>query len=176
MMWTYRGPNTHTFKEWTSFIDEITKAVGKGSPVHLVPSARNFAAVDSILYDPNDPKAVLTCIQITMKESHPINAKGLKCIQGSLKPGGALAGLRPTQAKWWRFIFVVPLQMASTYKSQNLDGDTGRGEWAGKVHQYVLGLEEKTIFGKSDPSVRRATTTLQEGEQQVRCEFVFEHC
>jgi hypothetical protein len=66
--------------------------------------------------------------------------------------------------------------MASTYKSQNLDGDTGRGEWAGKVHQYVLGLKEETIFGRSDSSVQRATTTLQEGEQQVRCEFVFEHC
>jgi hypothetical protein len=99
MMWTYRGPNTHTFKERTSFIDEITKAVGKGSPVHLVPLARNFAAVDSILYDPNDPKVVLTCIQITMKESHPIDVKGLKRIQGWLKPAGALAGLRPTQAK-----------------------------------------------------------------------------
>jgi hypothetical protein len=86
MMWTYRGPNTHTFKERTSFIDEITKAVGKGSQVHLVPLARNFAAVDSILYyDPNDPKAVLTCIQITMKESHPVDVKGLKRIQGWLK-------------------------------------------------------------------------------------------
>jgi hypothetical protein len=69
-----------------------------------------------------------------------------------MQPGGALAGLRPTQAKWWHFIFVVPPKMASTYKSQNLDGDTGRGEWAGKVHQYVLGLKEGTIFGRSDSS------------------------
>jgi hypothetical protein len=169
MTWTYRGPNTHTFKEWTSFIDEITKAVGKRSPVHLVPSIPNFAAVDSILYDPNDPKAVLTCIQITMKESHPINVNGLKRIQGWLKPGGALAGLRPTRAKWWCLIFVVPSTMASAYKSQYLDGDTDRGEWAGKVHQYVLGLKEEPIFGRSG---RSATTTLQEGEQQVRYEFV----
>jgi len=55
--------------------------------------------------------------------------------------------------------------MADTLTLQLLDGDTSGREWAKKVHQYVLGLEEQSIF--SPPSVQ-LTTTSQQGEEQVR--------
>ena len=72
MTWAYRGPiRRFTFEEPT-VIEQITDAVRKKELRHLVPLARNFPAVDSILYDPNDPNAVLTCIQITRNENHPI--------------------------------------------------------------------------------------------------------
>ncbi len=39
------------------------------------------------------------------------------------------------------FRIIVPPEMASTFTLQELKGDTKLGAWAGKVEQYVLGLE-----------------------------------
>ncbi|KAF8505817.1 hypothetical protein F5888DRAFT_1604032, partial [Russula emetica] len=160
--WTYRGRIRHiTFQESTVF-NEISKAVRKRKPLHLIPFVRNFPAVDLILYDPDDPDAVVTCFQITMNKDHASIVSGLQRIQSWFKLGTPLEGLRPTGTRPWRFLFVVPSGMVSTFKSQNLDGDTRGREWAGKVHQYVLGLEEETIFGtRSDSSVQCAITSQE---------------
>ena len=56
------------FEDSTVF-KELDQAVNNSEPVHLLPSSRNFPAVDSILYNPNDGSAVLTCIQVTVKET-----------------------------------------------------------------------------------------------------------
>jgi hypothetical protein len=150
--------------EDSTISNDLTEAVRKQEPVHMVPSARDFAAMDSILFNPNDRDAVLTCIQITMNLEHHISVKDLIKIQGWLQ-GDPLANLRPSKKTPWRFVFVVPTRNASKFICQKLDGDTSKGEWAGKVHQYVLGLEEGTIFGpRSNPIVQHATTS-----QQVQC-------
>jgi len=52
--WTCRGPVERLDTLESEFPEAITKAVGKPKPLHLIPLARNFRAVDSILYDPND--------------------------------------------------------------------------------------------------------------------------
>ena len=79
MMWTYCGCTPcFTFLQDADFIDEITKAVQNGQPLHLVPLVRNFPAVDSIVYDPNE---ALTCIQTTVSRNHPIVVSGLQRIQ-----------------------------------------------------------------------------------------------
>jgi hypothetical protein len=136
--WTYRGRMPRiTFQELKA-IDEIMKVVEANKPVHLVPSATNFAAVDSIVYD---PKEVLTCIQVTMNSKHPIAVSGLQRIERWLQPDTPPAYLRPTETKPWRIIFIVPPDMASSFTKQKLEGDTAEGEWAGKVVQYVVGLE-----------------------------------
>lgn len=57
--------------------------------------------------------------------------------------------------------------MASTFKLQELDGDTSRGEWAGKMDQYVLGLEEQGVFRKRPESNVQRAITSQLGGQQV---------
>ena len=89
MTWTCRGPIPRVNFLWESdFIDEITKAVQNNEPRHLVPSAPNFPAVDTILYGPND---VLTCIQTTVSSKHPINATGLEEIQSWLEARTLLA-------------------------------------------------------------------------------------
>ncbi|KAI0277011.1 hypothetical protein BGY98DRAFT_982636 [Russula aff. rugulosa BPL654] len=168
--WTCHGAIRRiTFDESTIF-NELTEAVRNRTPVHLVPSARNFAAVDSILYDPDDPNAVLTCIQITMNMKqnmkHPIAVSGLKLIQRWLKRESSLDGLRPQKNRPWRFLFVVPSDDASKFKSQRFIGDTRTGEWAGKVHQYVLGLREQTIFGRSSDSIVQHAST---SKQRDRC-------
>ena len=137
--WTCRGPLPRFNFLWKSdFINKITKAVQNNGPLHLVPSAPHFPAVDSILYAPND---VLTCIQTTVSSKHPINADGLRLLQKWLVNCTELAHLRPSATVPWRFVFIVPPGNASDFKWQNYENDTPLGEWAGKVHQYVLGLD-----------------------------------
>jgi len=78
--WTYCGRNRRgTFQELTVF-NEIAEAVGCRRPLRLVRSIRNYPAVDSILYGPNDPNALVTFIQITMNEDHAITVSGLELI------------------------------------------------------------------------------------------------
>jgi hypothetical protein len=122
----------------TTVIGKITSAVATNEPVHLVPSATNFPAVDSIIYYPND---VLTCIQTTINDDHPIAVSGLRRIQSWLQ--SPLGDLRPKKKEGsrWRFIFIVPENMAPTFRLQDFKGDTDKDEWAGKVVQYVFGLE-----------------------------------
>ena len=140
MTWSYRGPiRRFNFLQDLDFIDEITKAVQSRNPLHLVPLALNFP-VNSILYDPNE---ALTCIQITISRKHHILVSGLQRIRSWLKRDTRLAGLLPLKERPWRFIFIVPSDEAS-FELQRLEGDT-QGEWAGKVQQYVLGLD---VVGK----------------------------
>jgi hypothetical protein len=124
--WTYRRPIDHiTFQESTSTVlGEITKAVRNRKPLHLIPLVRNFPAVDSILYDPDDLDALLTCIQITINKDRPMLVSDLRLIQSWLKQRTTLGGLRPTKTRPWRFLFVVPSGMVSTFKLQKSVGVT----------------------------------------------------
>lgn len=47
--------------------------------------------------------------------------------------------------------------MMSTFTLQELDRDTARGVWTGKVDQYVLGLDEEIVFREI------SSTTSQQG-------------
>jgi hypothetical protein len=168
-VWSGHEARPFTFEDLT-FFNELTKAVMKKEPLHLVPSARNFAAVDSILYNPNDLDAVFTCIQVTVnRKQHAVSVEGLRKIQSYLKRDTLLNGLRPSKKRPWRFVFVVQSPKASTFEPQEWIGDTPKGEWAGKVHQYVLGLKEETIFEARSDSIVQHATTSQQGYQQVRC-------
>jgi hypothetical protein len=140
--WTYRRPlDRFNFRRESDFFNGITKAVRDQKLLHLVPISRNFMTVDSIIYDPNE---ALTCIQVTVRREHDILVKGLKRIQSWLK--GPLDNLRPSRTIPWRFIFIVPSD-TKTFESQRLIGDSSRGEWARKVHQYVLRLDvEKDVL------------------------------
>ncbi len=136
--WTFRG-RIRYFTEDSTAVDEVTNAVATKEPLHLVPLISSFPAVDSIVYDPNE---VFTCIQTTVnKGEHPISVSGLQRIQRWLDLQTSLAGLLPSKKKPWRFIFIVPSNMVSTFKKQRFKGDTDNNEWAGKVKQYVLGWE-----------------------------------
>ncbi|KAF8273634.1 hypothetical protein EI94DRAFT_1676237 [Lactarius quietus] len=142
--WIYPGPTNRVEYDLSTARGLIEEAIRRQLAYHLVPSAPNFPAVDSIIYDPNDK--VLTCIQITRNVDHPIAVSGLRDIQSWLKLRTASAKLRPSKATPWRFLFVVPEAKASNFKPQTFKGDTDKGEWAGKVDQYVLGLKDQIIF------------------------------
>ncbi len=139
--WTYRGPIPRfTFQE-PAVIAKIKNAVETKKPLRLVPSAPNFPAVNSIIYHPDDD--VLTCIQITMNTDHPIAVRGLRRIQSWLKPNTPPENLSAEDTRKWRFVFIVPFDMASTFTSQKFEdkkGNTDNREWAGKVDQLVFGV------------------------------------
>jgi hypothetical protein len=138
--WTYRGPIKRVTFGDSALADIIKNAVETKSSLHLVPLARNYPSVDSIVYHPDDG---ITCIQVTInkKKVHPINVEGLRKIQKSLKLRTPLADLRPSETEPWRFIFIVSPEVEPGFTSQIFIGDTQHGEWAGKVNQYVLGLD-----------------------------------
>jgi hypothetical protein len=169
--WIYGERVRHVnFHESTIFA-EISEAVKSRERLLMIPLIRNFPAVDSIFYDPNDPNdQVLTCIQITRSFDHPIAVSGLQLIQSWLKRGTPLNRLRPSVKKPWRFVFVVPFGMADTFKSQDLVDKARKtntkdvADWPKKVQQYVyvLGLKEESIFIRGSDS--SATSS-----QQVWC-------
>ena len=138
MTWIYRGPVPRfIFLQDLDFIDELTNAVQKNRPLHLVPLVRNFPVVDSIVYVPNEP---LTCVQTMISGEHPVVVQGLKRIQSWLKEDTLLARLHPSNERPWRLILIVPSDDVA-FELQQSRGDTAQGEWAGKVHQYVLQLD-----------------------------------
>ena len=139
MTWIYRAPIPRsTFLQDLDFIYKLTSAVENNESLHLVPLIRNFLTVDSIVYVPNEP---LTCVQTTTRREHPIVVRGLLRIQSWLKQDSpALSPLRPSDIRPWRLIFIMPSGEAD-FGFQQLQGDTSPGEWAGKVHQYVLRLD-----------------------------------
>jgi len=138
--WPYRGSFQRVRFDKRNYIEN---SIVNDEPLHLVSSAPNFDAVDSTICD---PKEVLTLIQTTINSTRPIAVKDLHRIQNWLKHRTQRQSLRPAQARPWRFIFIVPESMASTFTSQRLYEDTPGGIWAKNMNQYVLGLKEENIF------------------------------
>ena len=146
--WTYRGPiQRFNFLQDSDFIDELTKAVRNEKPLHLIPLARDFEALDSIIYDTKE--MLLTCIQITIYGEQDILVSDLQRIQSWLKDDTPLAGLRPSKRRPWRFVFIVPSD-EEPFEPQRLKGVTAQDEWAGKVHQCVLTLG---VLGEDNESI-----------------------
>ena len=137
MTWTPGSTRRFDFLDGSEFTGKLTEAVQNGTRVHLVPSIPDFPAIDSILYNPDQG---LTFIQITISEKHPIRVSGLKRIQRWLEKKTLLERFRPLKERPWRFLFIVDSGEA-TFEPQELKGDSARGSWAGKVQQYVLGLD-----------------------------------
>ena len=94
-----------------------------------------------LLYSPGD---VLTVIHATVETEHPVAVVGLERIQS------ILSNFQSSIAdNNWRLIFVVPEQIASTFQIQKLEGDTDSNEWFKKVDQYILGINEDTLWGRT---------------------------
>jgi hypothetical protein len=104
---------------------------------------------------------VLTGIQVTIRDEHPVAVSGLKRIQGWLKQQSPLAHLRPSISdNHWRLVFVVPEAAAASFEQQPMEGDTGGNEWARKVDQYVLGIQEDTLWRRTATTGHSFVTTL----------------
>jgi hypothetical protein len=157
--WTYPGCSKHISFSSRSFTSHLENAINANQSCHLVPQDPNFPAVDSILYDLG---AVLALIQVTINPEHPVAISGLNHIQGWLKKDSpALGGLRPstTIGKHWKLVFVVPESLAADFKLQRLEGDSDKGGWARKIDQYVLGLPENALWGRTRTPINQQSHT-----------------
>ena len=122
---------------------KIADCVDARESVYLQPISDNFASLDSIIYQPNNP---LIGIQITNASSHSIKTKGLKALQSLLSSKNkSLSPLRPTPEKPWIILFVVPKQMEKSFTRQSITGHAN-ATWSKKTVQYVLGLDEREVF------------------------------
>jgi len=145
--WKYPGPTQRVNFEPRSFTSSLLAAVDAKQPLHLVLKDPNFPVVDSIVYDPN---AVLTGIQSTITPRHPEVVSGFRRIQGWLTLRTPLAELRPsTSGPHWHLIFAVPETMAQSFCQQGFEGDTTMHEWERKVDQYVLAVNDLSLWGKT---------------------------
>lgn len=143
--WTYPGPTTSSFSHSSTFTQSLRDAVTQEISLLLVPQP-NFAAVAAILYTPRD---VLTGIQVTVNTVHPVAVVGLQRIQKWLKQKSILDNLRPSvRGDHWRLIFVVPDDQAFSFEIQKFEGNGSDG-WLKKVDQWVLGMNEDTIWGRT---------------------------
>ena len=139
--WTYPGPTASSFSHSSTFPQLLEDAVTQQKSVHLVAQERSFPALHSILYSPGD---VLTVIHATVETEHPVAVVSLQRIQSILSN---LQSSIPDNN--WQLIFVVPEQIASTFQIQKFEGDADSNEWFEKVDQYVLGINEDTLWGKT---------------------------
>ena len=145
--WTYPGPTENSFSHSSTFPQLLEGAVTQQKSVHLVPQEPDFPAVHSILYTPG---YVLTVILVTVETEHPVAVVGLERIISWLKRDCTLANLQPSiLGNHWRLIFVVPEQIAPNFQIQKFEGDTDSNEWFGKIDQYVLGIGEDALWGKT---------------------------
>jgi hypothetical protein len=143
----------------STFTSLLSSAVSSRYALHLVPLDPNFPAIHSVLYDPS--LLALTGIQVTIRDEHPVAVSGLKRIQGWLKQQSQLALVRPSISdNHWRLVFVVPEAAAANFEQQPMEGDTRGNEWARKVDQYVLGLQEDTLWRRTATIDHSFVTTL----------------
>jgi hypothetical protein len=148
VQWTHPGSAERNTFQSGSFTSSLVAAVNGQKPVHLVPADPNFPAIDSVIYDPAN---FLTHIQVTLNLEHQIVVEGLQRVQKWLPLNSNLAHLRPsvTAGKHWCLLFVVPITLEPDFPHQNFKGDTGTQEWSKKVDQYVLGIAENSIWGRT---------------------------
>ena len=155
--WVYPGhTKCHMFQP-TTFAKGVVpagrnwlqSAVSNKQSLHLVPKDPNFPALDSIVYDPK-PESGLSLNQITANLHHPVAVVGLQHVQRWLKQNTLLAHLQPSiQCRHWPFTFIVPETISDSFTKQLFEGDTITQEWANKVDQYVLGIEEESLWART---------------------------
>jgi hypothetical protein len=138
-----------------SFLGILEDAIQKRTPSYLVPLVPNFATIDSLFYKPDEP---FRAIQITKAPRHPVDVTGFKRIQQWMKPKSLASPLRPSAAKPWHFVFVVP-SGADIFSKQSLTGTgTDVGVWGKKIQQFVVELPKEEVLKTS--SHLRAQSTL----------------
>jgi hypothetical protein len=126
------------------FGGELASSVKIGSSCYLKPESRIFATFDSFLYQHgmSQPgcQPLIGC-QITDARAHPMSTKGLASVQKCLKSKiPELKSLRPTKARRWIILFVVPERMAASFVKQQFKDTKTAAHWEDKTTQYVLGL------------------------------------
>jgi hypothetical protein len=138
------------FGDVQTFQGLLASAVGQDVSCYMKPVAKNFATIDSVLFahDFTEPGILpLISVQITDALKHPCKVRAFKTLQTSLKSQiPQLASLRPSVAKKWILVFIVPSPMASSFTKQTFDDVATKTIWDSKVVQYVLELDKDEVW------------------------------
>jgi hypothetical protein len=153
--WVYPGPAKRVVFQTSTLTQSLRS---EDQPIYLVPKDPNYPALDSLVYGPDG----LTLNQATVCMNHPVAVVGLKRVQGCLKLNTPLARFRPSKDNHWTLRFIVPDSIADSFTKQPFEGDTAKGEWASKVDQYVLGLREATVWGRTQ--TRNVSLSMPDGD------------
>lgn len=133
--------------DFQSFLCILEDAIQKRTPSYLVPLVPNFPTIDSLLYKLDEP---FRALQITKAPRHREDVAGFKRIQQWMKLKSLASPLRPSAAKPWHLVFVVPSGAAQTFSKQSLTGTkTDVGVWAKKIKQFVVELPMEEVLKTS---------------------------
>ncbi|KAK2459845.1 hypothetical protein APHAL10511_008166 [Amanita phalloides] len=132
------------------FSDRLASSVASKTSLYLRPQSPVFPSFDSFLYQPTISQvgfSPLIALQVTTAADHPINIKGLKEVQMSLKPKvSQLKYLRPTTKRRMIILFVVPNTLEANFMKQRISAKKGETDWYKKTAQYILTIPEKEMF------------------------------
>ena len=140
----------HTFGSEEVFAGHLATSVRNQESCHLKPLSPIFPTFNSFLYQHTMSQSgyhPFMGIQVTDAASHSVSVQGLIGAQKSLKRRiPELNDLRPTTAKKWIILFVVPDSMATSFEKQIIKDADKVGDWDSKIAQYVLGLPEQEVL------------------------------
>ena len=140
----------HTFGSEEVFAGHLATSVRNQESCHLKPLSPIFPTFNSFLYQYTMSQSgyhPFMGIQVTDAASHSVSVQGLIGAQKSLKRRiPELNDLRPTTAKKWIILFVVPDSMAASFEKQIIKDADKVGDWDSKIAQYVLGLPEQEVL------------------------------
>ena len=137
LTWDYPGDTLYrTFKSG-SFPTMLQALIEGRISGYLEPVSTAFPTLDSLVYQPG----LLIFLKMTVGTEHDGSSAGFERIQRWLKLKGPLAHLHASESRPWKFVFVVPEEMALSFKQQSF----GKA-WNSKVKQYVLGLSQKDVW------------------------------
>jgi hypothetical protein len=138
------------FESVQNFAGLLASFVKNEQSCYLKLLSPTFPTFDSFLYQHGMSQPgcqPLIGLQITDACDHPISIKGLADIETSLKPKvPELRSLRPTVARKWIILFVVPEPMATSFVEQRFKDAKKSANWGVKTTQYVLGLPEQEVM------------------------------
>ena len=134
--WDYPGPTKYESFEPRSFSSQLQALIQDKTPAYLKPMLTIFSTLDSLVYQPG----ILDILQMTVRVEHPSSTAGFGLIQKWLRVKSPASHLRPSKDRPWKFIFVVPEEMAASFEQVSFGG-----VWDSKVKQYVLGLSDDDV-------------------------------
>ena len=126
----------------------LTTSVQDQKSCYLRPLSKSSATFDSILYQPRFNSSEfqpLICFHITEAEQHDIKLSSLQGTQTACKMTiPELSSLRPSVARKWIIVFVVPENMGRTFGLQKILKESQ--VWSSKTAQYILELSPETVM------------------------------
>jgi hypothetical protein len=136
---TWQYPDNHAGYS-KSHLSELQTQIEGGTPGHVIHPYTTFPTFNYMVYTPDG----FEFVQMTTGVDYAGSTTGFERVQRWLdRIGENSQHLQPSTTRRWKFIFVVPEEIAPSFTKWTF----GDG-WDEKVAQYVLGLSQRQIWGR----------------------------